>query len=184
MEEIKKETKRLPRYLNLGCGNRHRPKEDGWINVDIDAGCNPDVIRNMDRGLPFDTNSVDGIYCSHVIEHVDDVFFFMYEIWRVCKPDAKVEIIAPNHAHLMSIYANHKRFIRPQYFDMWAPKENCFDCVQNFSQETFGAEFLSANESIVENCGAIRFILYVVKEGGKFKEQVKEERRKIDEERK
>ena len=171
VKEIKeiKEIKKLPRYLNLGSGNRQRPQDQGWINLDIDKGSNPDIVRNLDDGLPFDSDSVDAVYASHVIEHVDDVFFFMYEIWRVCKTDTLIEIIAPNHAHLMSIYANHKRFIRPQYFDMWGPKQayinqdGIFTGVQNFEQETLGAEFISLSESIIENSGAIRFVLKVIK---------------------
>jgi len=165
-------------YLNIGCGNRKRPVEEGWINIDIDKTCNPDVIRNTDRGLPFATNSVDSVYTSHVIEHIDDVFYFMYEIWRVCKPDAYVEIIAPNHANLTSIYPNHKRFIRPQYFEMWSPLELWGDYVttMNNQVETMGAEFVSSNESIIENCGAIKFHLQVVKEGGKIKKDLKKQK--------
>ena len=180
MEKDKEEIKQLPRLLNLGCGNRHRPQSEGWINVDIDQTCNPDIVRNMDKGLPFNTSSVDEVYCSHTIEHVKDIFYFMYEIWRVCKPDAIVEIIAPNHAHLMSIYANHERFIRPQYFDMWTPKENTFDTVMNNNIETMGAEFISLSETIIENSGAIRFILRVCKEGGELKKQFKKQREEHD----
>lgn len=178
--EKKQEEEQLPRMLNLGSGNRKLPQNQGWINIDIDASTNPDVIRNLDKGLPFDTNSVDAVYSSHTIEHVDDVFFFMYEIWRVCKPDAKVEIIAPNHAHLMSIYPNHKRFIRPMYFEMWTPRENTYDTVMNNFTETMGAEFISINESVIENCGALRFHLIAVKEGGEVKKELKTKREEYD----
>jgi len=85
---MKEKESKTPRLLNLGSGNRKRPTEKGWINLDIDKTCNPDIVRNLDKGLPFDTNSVDGIYCSHIVEHVEDIFYFMYEIWRVCKPNA------------------------------------------------------------------------------------------------
>jgi len=158
-----KKKKKLPRFLNLGSGNRPGDRNMGWINVDIDEGCNPDVIRDLDKGLPFDSNSVDYVRASHIIEHIDDVFFFMYEIWRVSKPGGIVEIIAPNHAHLMSIYPNHKRFIRPQYFEMWRPDWDSINAVMNVSQETFGAMFISLREEIIENSGAIRFILKVIK---------------------
>lgn len=157
------EIKQLPRMLNLGSGNRKRPQEEGWINIDIDKTCNSDIVRDLDNGLPFEDNSVDRVYCSHTIEHVKDIYFFMYEIWRVCKPDALIEIIAPNHAHLMSIYPNHKRFLRPQYFDCWKPKEMYLNTTMNYEYETYGAEFLSLNESIIENSGAIRFVLQTIK---------------------
>jgi len=161
-KDIKPEV--IPRLLNLGSGNRPGDPAKGWINVDIDTQCNPDVVRNLDRGLPFDSDSADYVRASHVIEHVDDVFYFMYEIWRVSKHGGTVEIIAPNHAHLMSIYANHKRFIRPQYFDMWAPNWDQIGAVMYVSQETLGAMFISLSEQIVENSGAIKFVLKVIKE--------------------
>lgn len=176
LEAVKPEPKPLynKRFLNLGSGNRPRPVAEGWINLDIDETCNPDIVRSLDKGLPFADNSVDGVYTSHVIEHVEDVFFFMSEIWRVCKPDTHIEIIAPNHAHLFSIYPNHKRFIRPQYFEMWTPLETWRDYlpVMNNQVETMGAEFISLHESIIENSGAIKFNLQVVKKGGKIKEDL------------
>jgi len=30
--------------LNLGCGNRSRSKSEGWVNIDIDYSCNPDMV--------------------------------------------------------------------------------------------------------------------------------------------
>ena len=73
------------KLLNLGSGNRPGDNTKGWINIDIDKTCNPDIVRDLDKTLPFDDNSVDYVRASHVIEHVKDVFFFMKEIWRVSK---------------------------------------------------------------------------------------------------
>lgn len=159
---VKKKDK--PRLLNLGSGNRPGDKKMGWINIDIDKGCNPDIVRDLDTVLPFDDNSIDYVRASHIIEHVKDVFFFMKEIWRVSKNNRIVEIIAPNHAHLMSIYANHHRFIRSQYFEMWHPNYEKIGAVMNVNQETYGATFVSLEETIVENSGAIKFVLQVVKD--------------------
>ena len=71
--------------VNLGSGNR--PLKD-FINVDRDESCKPDIIADFDKRLPFETDSVDHVYCSHVIEHVKDIFHFMHEIWRICNQDA------------------------------------------------------------------------------------------------
>lgn len=65
------------RKLNIGCG--HRPKND-FINLDYDHLVYPDIVRDINEGLPFDSDSIDEIYCSHVIEHIKDIFFFMYEM--------------------------------------------------------------------------------------------------------
>jgi len=162
MTKKKEKIKIIPRLLNLGCGNRKLPKEEGWINIDKDKTCEPDIIRDLDKGLPFDSNTIDGLYASHVIEHVEDVFFFMYEIWRVCKPNVLIEIIAPDHSFPSSIWPNHKRDIRPNYFTMWLP--NMINPSMNYKTETMGAEFISINESMIETGSGIRFILKVVKD--------------------
>jgi len=162
-KKVKEPEKKLPRILNLGCGNIHLPKEEGWINIDMDKTCNPDVVRNLEKGLPFDTNSVEGLYSANTIEHISDIFFFMYEIWRVCKPNVVVEIIAPLYDHPNAIWPNHVRYIRPNYFYMWIPKKRLGTMVMNYETETMGAEFETISESIINEGTAIRFFLQVVK---------------------
>jgi len=110
------------RKLNLGSGDRKRLKEEGWINIDISDECNPDIVRDIERGLPFDSDSVDEVYASHVIEHLDDVFFFMREVWRVCKKDAIVELRFPrwDRPEVAWDFA-HKRIVTPVSFEMFKP---------------------------------------------------------------
>ena len=61
--------------INLGSGNR---KIKDWINVDSDKSTNPDIVADLNKKFPFKDNSVSTVYCSHLIEHVDDVLdFFM-----------------------------------------------------------------------------------------------------------
>lgn len=159
--------KKLPRLINLGCGNRPGDKKLGWINLDIDKTCNPDIVRDLDKCLPFNDNSVDQVRASHVIEHVDDVFNFMYEIWRVSKHGGKVEIIAPRPIPEHSIYPNHKRWINEGYFTYWTPNQNRtsdFLPVMNVT-DTRGAMFISIEETYIESDSAIRFILEVIKNG-------------------
>jgi len=160
---VKKEDK--PRYLNLGSGNRPGDIKMGWINIDVDESCNPDVLRDLDQGLPFNTNSADYVRASHVIEHVDDIFFFMYEIWRVSKHDGIVEIIAPHPNAKYAINPDHKRFIRFNYFEYWSPEEQFIDCVMNVNKQTMGAMFVCVEQYYVENDEAIKFVLKVIKNG-------------------
>jgi len=52
--------------LNLGCGNWKLP---GYTGVDLYA---PEADIQADvRSLPFEDNTIDEIYTSHVIEHFD-----------------------------------------------------------------------------------------------------------------
>lgn len=80
------------RKLNIGCGKYYRA---GFINIDIDPSVKPDIIRDIEKGLPFDDNSVDEIFCSHTLEHIHDLLFVLREFYRVCKNGAKITIIVP-----------------------------------------------------------------------------------------
>ncbi|MDP6908310.1 MAG: class I SAM-dependent methyltransferase, partial [Flavobacteriales bacterium] len=39
------------------------------------------------QNMPFDDNSFDVIFCNHVLEHVEDDYKAMSELFRVLKPD-------------------------------------------------------------------------------------------------
>lgn len=91
------------RKLNLGSGGKHK---DGYINIDADWRGQPEIVRDITRGLPFDDNSVDEIYSSHFLEHLkpDDLIFVIREIQRVlkegCEAILKVPLgVAPDMTH-------------------------------------------------------------------------------------
>lgn len=73
------------KLLNLGCGG-HRPQEDEWWNLDelrsflkmgtpertnLDAEPRYIDCRLGSSPIPMEDESVDGILCQHVIEHMD-----------------------------------------------------------------------------------------------------------------
>jgi hypothetical protein len=69
--------------LNVGAGNWERP---GWVNLDYPTEWYKEcqskhkfISYNM-RGdkLPYNDNSVDVIYCSHVIEHIEDCYVQLF----------------------------------------------------------------------------------------------------------
>jgi len=101
--------------LNLGCG---RKKLDGYINIDKNEHLQPDIVRNIEKGLPFTDNSVDEVYISHTLEHIKDLIFVMDEIWRVCKPDVLVKIIVPYGLSVSGVRdPTHIRFFVEDSFD-------------------------------------------------------------------
>ena len=107
--------------LNLGCGNHKIP---GWVNVDISESVSPDEIQNL-LTFPWkwEDNSVEEIYCSHLVEHLSpgtEVISFMDEACRVLKVGGKFRIRAPYYTSIRAVMdPTHKLFISEgmfQYF--------------------------------------------------------------------
>lgn len=78
--------------LDLGCG---KFKHKGFIGVDIEKFDGVDIVADLNQPLPFRDNCIKQIYCSHSLEHIKDPYHLINEIYRVCMPDAIMEIIIP-----------------------------------------------------------------------------------------
>ncbi|MDA8219785.1 MAG: glycosyltransferase [Dehalococcoidales bacterium] len=88
-------------FINVGAGNR---KLAGFVNLDMDSGA--DVQADVRRGLPFPSNSVDGIYCEHFIEHLTQAegVRFLRECRRVLVPDGRLRVATPDLDHAIQRY--------------------------------------------------------------------------------
>lgn len=85
------------KFLNLGCGTRY-VKDPLWINIDISPQ-NPDVVKhNIIKNIPFEDNSVDLVYHSHMLEHLPKSAAepFIHECFRVLKPGGILRIAVPD----------------------------------------------------------------------------------------
>jgi len=89
--------------LNLGCGDMILP---GYINCDkyneaAEVMC--DVAE-----LPFDSDSVDAIYASHIIEHFDfkEAFAVLEEWKRVLKEGGILSIETPDLLGTCAAFVN------------------------------------------------------------------------------
>ena len=79
--------------LNLGAGS---DLKEGWINHDIVQLPGIDVVHDLNNfPWPWDDNSIDEIYMKDVLEHLPDTIRVMEEIYRICKPGAKIYIAVP-----------------------------------------------------------------------------------------
>lgn len=79
--------------IDIGCGSK---KHHGFIGVDIFPAPSVDVVADLSIKFPFRDNSVDQIIANDFIEHLTDRIHTMNEIWRVCKPNALVDIFVPS----------------------------------------------------------------------------------------
>lgn len=100
--------------VELGCG---KTKSEGYIGVDRFQLEGVDIIADLNQELPFDDNSVDIILACHSLEHVNDLYFTMSEINRICKNKAIMYILAPYYNTSLNI-ANlyHKSVFNEETF--------------------------------------------------------------------
>jgi predicted SAM-dependent methyltransferase len=95
--------------LDLGCGPA---KKEGYLGIDKLPLPGVDFVTDMESGLSFlPDNSVDEIYTSHFIEHINNLELLLKECHRVLKPRGKLEIYVPHFSNpwFYSDYT-HKRF--------------------------------------------------------------------------
>lgn len=83
--------------LNLGCGLRQR---EGFFGLDHAALPTTDIVADLNE--PFSElpdQSVSEVYSRHTLEHVRELLPLMAEIHRVCRPDARIEILVPHFSN-------------------------------------------------------------------------------------
>ncbi len=111
--------------LNLGCGSNVR---EGYINVDKYGS--PDVVFDLETfPWPWDDSSVDEVRLDSILEHLgqtNGIFLeVMKELYRICKPDAIVSILAPHPRHMNFINdPTHVRAITVDGMHLFSRKKN------------------------------------------------------------
>ena len=105
--------------LHLGCGKEYKK---GFINIDFNKNRKTDMCFDIRKKFPFEDNSIDYVYSSHVLEHLtkDEFFKTMKEIWRVCKNGTILDLEMP---HFTSVFAtqlpDHKSFFGTKTFEIF-----------------------------------------------------------------
>lgn len=106
--------------LHLGCGWRDFGPD--WVH--IDGGDYPHLKYKDITLLPFEDNTVDLIYASHVVEYFDreEVLSILKEWNRVLKHGAVLRIAVPNFRVISELYLNEnmpiEKFLGPMYGKM------------------------------------------------------------------
>lgn len=85
------------KYLNLGCGS-HFSTEKEWTNIDFVSTGDGVIAHNLLHGIPYEDNSFDVVYHSHILEHFskDDGEKFIAACFRVLKPEGVLRIAIPD----------------------------------------------------------------------------------------
>lgn len=108
--------------LNIGCGGT-RPGAP-WINIDNweGGGGNPNepnfVNHDCRNPLPFNDNSFDGAFASHLFEHLDAQAAkkLMEEVRRILVPGGLLCVGVPNGSYHRKVWMEDTRENSPRLF--------------------------------------------------------------------
>lgn len=94
-----------------GDGRRYRDLMIGtsFISLDIDPTAGPDIIASADQ-MPIDSNSIDTVFSSQMLEHVMDPAACLQEMNRVLRIGGRLVITVPQNNELHSEPRDYWRF--------------------------------------------------------------------------
>jgi 2-polyprenyl-3-methyl-5-hydroxy-6-metoxy-1,4-benzoquinol methylase len=87
--------------LDVGCRSGHFTsllEKRGYAvtSIDIEKGCEKCQIVDANKSLPYQDNHFDVIWCSEVIEHLENPYYTLNEFRRVLKPEGKAVLTTTN----------------------------------------------------------------------------------------
>jgi predicted SAM-dependent methyltransferase len=93
--------------LHLGCGKRYIP---GFFHIDAFDDDHIDHVCSIDNLEFIESNSVDLIYASHVIEHFkrERLPLVLKEWNRILKKEGIIRLAVPNFEAICKIYLKNK----------------------------------------------------------------------------
>jgi len=94
-------------YVNFGCGTNY---QKGWVNIDGENNGDVNLFFTMNTVLPFENDSVDGVFSEHFVEHIDLATgtHFFKECFRVLKKGSVLRVVCPNLDYILSKMDNVK----------------------------------------------------------------------------
>ena len=92
-----------PVRINLGSGHWKLP---GWVNVDLDQSCRPDVCADLSARLPFRDACADYMHTEDFIDQLDlqHAQRFLRECHRILKPGGVIRVLTPDVEQLAHLY--------------------------------------------------------------------------------
>lgn len=99
-----------------------------------------EIVRDVLKGLPFDSNKFDEVYTHHFLEHIatgEDLFFVISEVYRVLKPRGKLIAVVPHKDSMGAFYPNHKSYWSESFVEVLVG-----DRYQGASKWNFAIEFM------------------------------------------
>ena len=107
----------MPTFLHVGCGSQRKPTTPGFdrpewseLRLDIDPKAKPDIVADMTDMAGVATGSVDAVFSSHNLEHLNahQVPLALAEFVRVLRPDGFAVVTCPDLQLAASLVAAGK----------------------------------------------------------------------------
>ena len=107
--------------LDLGCGTAKTP---GAVGLDVVPLEGVDVVGDMsERPYPFAADTFDAVYLNDVIEHLPNTIKTMEEMYRICKPNARVYIRVINwNSRYAAMDPTHVTYFTERTFDFFGKR--------------------------------------------------------------
>ena len=111
-------------FLELGSGSKKG--SNGWYTLDLAEGC--DLYWDLNKGLPYPSNSIAKIYSSHVFEHFSfqEIQKLLEECFRVLKPGGKILICVPDAEIFIRAYYENRELNHD--INIFVPAYSSTDC--------------------------------------------------------
>lgn len=105
-------------FLHVGCGSKRKDRTtqgfntDAWheVRLDIDESANPDILGSMTDMSSVADASVDAVFSSHNIEHLEahEVSLALKEFLRILKPSGFIVVTCPDLQSVCALVADDK----------------------------------------------------------------------------
>lgn len=110
-------------HLDLGCGTKKHGEY--YTGIDINEYEGVDIVQDLRFSqLPFESESVDGVYTAHFLEHLtfEENLHLFNEVYRVLKQGKVFEIIVPHGmSYAGMVDLSHKTFWTEDTFGYFTP---------------------------------------------------------------
>ncbi|MCK4462822.1 MAG: class I SAM-dependent methyltransferase [Candidatus Omnitrophica bacterium] len=146
--------------LDIGCG-KNKVSED-FIGLDIKKPA--DIVMDVsEKKLPFGNESVDEIYSSHLLEHVENPVFVLKEIYRVLKKDGMLTLQYPHFTDYRAHNQYHRFFLSGAILDFYDEKSRVM-----VSKKLEDARFKIIKKQIMVHKTLLLPYTYIIAEIAKF----------------
>lgn len=112
------------------------------------------LVHDLSKGIPFENDSIDVVYHSHLLEHIDrkNVKNFLLEIKRVLKPNGIHRIVVPDFYFLCSQYVKNYKLYQDNKKNMGNHDNYISDIIeQSVRKESSGASKQKPIIRLIEN---------------------------------